>query len=334
MKVSVVIAVETINDYVKEGIAKILSGDFSDLEILVFTSQASSERFPKTRLISRPELAGNPAQRRDLALIEARGEILGFLDDDAYPSPVWLSAALKHFDDPRVAAVGGPGVTPPEDDWRRQVSGYVHTSPVGAGSFSFRFQADKSRQVDDYPSMNLMVRKSDFAMVGGFDSNFWPGEDTKLCLDLTYKLNKKIIYEPEALVYHHRRPIFKAHLLQAGRYGLHRGYFAKVLPQTSRRLVYFLPSVLFLTLAAGAASLPVIKIFGFRISDFGFRNALLAYFLLLASYFLLLFLNAVWVWRRCRSVRIAFWTIPAIFLTHLWYGFQFLRGLASSQLKR
>jgi hypothetical protein len=42
----------------------------------------------------------------------ARGEILAFLDDDAYPADGWLEAAMARFEDPTVCAVGGPGVTP------------------------------------------------------------------------------------------------------------------------------------------------------------------------------------------------------------------------------
>lgn len=334
MKVSVVIAVEAVNDYLREGIKKILSGEFKDLEILVFLSQETTEAFPQTRLIVRPDLAGQPAARRDLAISQAHGEILAFLDDDAYPSVSWLTRALPHFENPRVAAVGGPGVTPPADSWRSQVSGFVQTSPVGAGSFSFRTRSERPRQVDDYPSMNLLIRKSDFTMIGGFDSHFWPGEDTKLCLDLTYKLNKKIIYEPGALVYHHRRPIFLPHLQQIGRYGLHRGYFAKVLPQTSRRLVYFLPSVLLLTFLVGGLFTIIFRFVSCQLSAVSCQNVVSVYFLLLTFYFLLLVINSLWIWKKSKSFRIAFWSVPAVALTHLWYGFQFLRGLLSKHLKR
>lgn len=339
-----VIVVESVNDYVRDNIKHLLEMDFEDFEILLMLSREPTEVFPKTRAVVRADLAGNPALRRDLAIHEAQGEVLAFIDDDAYPSHSWLSKALPHFDDLKVAAVGGPGVTPSEDNWRRQVSGWVHTSPVGAGSFRFRTKADKARQVDDFPSMNLLVRKSDFALIGGFDSNFWPGEDTKLCLDLTYKLNKKIIYEPGALVHHHRRPIFKAHLIQVGRYGLHRGYFAKVLPKTSRRVTYFLPSVLLLTFLIGGvisiASLfvrcPSRSAFGEagQVLSLGCQNITPAYFLILTSYLLLLFLNGFWVWKTSKNFKIGFWSVPAVALTHLWYGFQFLRGLFSARLKK
>lgn len=337
MKVSIIIAVEEVNDLVRENIAHCLAMSFTDFEILLFLSHETQQTFEKTRIVVRSDLAFNPAQRRDLAIDEALGAILAFIDDDAYPSPDWLSHAVPHFEDPLIAAVGGPGVTPIEDGLRKQVSGWCSVSPLGGGpSVSYRFIPSKSREVQDYPSMNLIVRKSDFTMVGGFDSNYWPGEDTKLCSDLTLKIGKRIIYDPEVLVYHHRRAIFKDHLKQNGRYGFHRGHFARVLPQTSRKLAYFLPSLFTVFFFAGLIFLPV----SFLVSPLSFlfsRSRLLlltAYRLLLTAYFLLLFLNSFWVYRRCKNYKIALLTIPTVFLTHLWYGIQFILGLSSRKIKR
>lgn len=335
MKVSIVIATEEINDFVRENIRHVLAMSFSDYEILLFLSRPASEVFDRTKIIVRPDLAFNPSQRRDLAIGEAQGEILAFIDDDAFPIPEWLNKALPYFQDPTVAAVGGPGVTPLGDDLRRQVSGWSSASPLGGGpSAYYRFFPGKKREVSDYPSMNLLVRKSDFAMVGGFDSDFWPGEDTKLCADLTLKIGKRIIYDPEVLVYHHRRPIFKEHLQQNGRYGFHRGYFAKIIPQTSRKLVYFLPSLFTIFLVSAPLLSLVLKILNYQFSIINFINVLKAYFLLLAAYFLLLLANAVWVWRKSKSIRTAALTMPSILLTHVYYGAQFIRGFLSQKVKQ
>ncbi|OGR75591.1 MAG: hypothetical protein A2X40_08200 [Elusimicrobia bacterium GWC2_65_9] len=42
---------------------------------------------------------------------------------------------------------------------------------------------------------------------------------------------------------HHRRAGLPGHLKQIGAYGLHLGFFAKEYPETSRKSVYFIPSV-------------------------------------------------------------------------------------------
>src|SRR5262249_11500155 len=115
------------------------------------------------------------------------------------------------------------------------------------------------REVQDWPSVNLMVRRADFVSVGGFNCAYWPGEDTKLCLQLV-KTGEKILYNPCLIVWHHRRAGLGAHLKQVGAYGLHRGYFAKHFPETSFKFGYFVPSLFLVftlfTLAALFCGMP------------------------------------------------------------------------------
>ncbi len=75
----------------------------------------------------------SPAEKRDRALESARGDVLAYVDDDAWPAADWLSAAALRFDDPGVNAVGGPGLTPPDSPWRERVGGAVYESPAGSG---------------------------------------------------------------------------------------------------------------------------------------------------------------------------------------------------------
>src|SRR2546423_8339662 len=66
----------------------------------------------------------SPAEKRDLALEHARGRICAFLDDDAWPADDrWIERALRCFEDPTVAAVGGPGVTPQDSTLRERLGG-------------------------------------------------------------------------------------------------------------------------------------------------------------------------------------------------------------------
>jgi len=329
-KVSVIVVAEKFNLYLEECLRHLTEVNYPDLEILVFPTQSFECPHPKVKIIAAPKLGNRPAEKRDLALKHARGEILAFIDDDAYPSLGWLKRAVRHFKDERVAAVGGPGITPPGVSVREKAAGWVSASLLGGGGTTYRFLPQKPREVDDYPSMNLLVRRSDFEKIGGFDSHYWPGEDTKLCLDLTKKLGKKIIYDPEVLVFHHRRPLFGPFLKQNGRYGLHRGYFAKVLPDTSRRLGYFIPSLftLFFFLT------PLLIGLSYRFLPSAWLWLLRFYLIINTFYLILLLVTAGWVFNEERDEKVALLTIPGIFLTHLWYGLQFIRGLLSSRLKR
>ena len=320
--ISVIIPVEEFNPFLGESLPKYKDLDYPNFEVLVFTTKPCNKKFTKVKFIPEPSYAKNPAKKRDLALKYAKGEWFAFIDDDAYPSESWLRNASRYFDDNIIAAICGPGVTPKNVSVLEKASGWVSASKLGGASYTYRFIPQSKRYVDDYPSMNLIIRKKDFEKVGGFDSSFYPGEDTKLCLDITYGLNKKIIYDPNVLVYHHRRSLFKKHLLQNGKYGVHRGYFARTLPQTSRRLSYFIPT--FFTL--GILSGPILYFLSYPLFLLWTATVLI--------YIFLLSLTSVWVYSKEKNVRVSLLVIPGIFLTHIWYGIKFIQGFLSKELRR
>ncbi|MBI2821024.1 MAG: glycosyltransferase, partial [Acidobacteria bacterium] len=263
-----------------------------------------------------------PAEKRDMALQFSRAEVLAFLDDDAYPEPDWLDHALPYFEDGHVAAVGGPAVTPRDDNVWQKASGEVYSTWLGGGVYSYRYLPQRRREVDDYPSVNFLIRRDVFEKVGGFDSTFWPGEDTKLCLEVTKALGLKIVYDPRVFVWHHRRELFLPHLKQVTNYALHRGFFAKVYPDTSLRLSYFLPSLFSATLLAALLAM--------------LSNSSLMKLPLLAMglYLLLLLLSVAEVSIRNRSVKLGVLSGAGIFVTHFCYGLFFLKGLLTRKLVR
>ncbi len=314
--VSIIIPVKAVNDYIREAMQHYAELDYDKYEILIFPDEASEEIFPNTRII--PSGPVGPADKRDMALQYAKGEILAFIDDDAYPRADWLKNAVRYFDNPEVGAVGGPAVTAPGDNVWQQASGKVYESFLCSGGYTYRYIPKAEREVDDLPSVNLIVRKDIFASVGGYDSNYYPGEDTKLCLDIVQKAGKKIIYSPEVLVYHHRREMFAMHLKQATNYAKHRGYFAKVLPETSRKLAYFIPSLFTLGLVAG----PILSIF-VPFLWYVYGVVLLIYVLLLIGSI-----------RKAGSVSVWILTFLGIIATHIGYGICFIRGLCSKELIR
>src|SRR3989339_437338 len=272
MTVSIIVAVKGDNPNLRECIESCLRLDYPDFEILVLPDNVVTLNYPKTRVIPTGEVT--PPIKRDLALAQARGEIVAFLDDDAYPAESWLSMALKHFTDPEIAAVGGPAVTPETDSLMQKASGRVYSSYLMSGHYVYRYLPRPRRFVDDYPSCNFLVRKSILLELGGFNTKFWPGEDTFLCLKIVRDLKKKIICDPEVLVYHHRRGLFKGHLKQIANYALHRGYFVKRFPETSFKFTYFLPSFFVLGLFFG------------RVVSLLNPALIYPYFLLLSFYFI------------------------------------------------
>ena len=313
MTVSIIVAVKGDNPNLRECIESCLKLDYPDFEILILPDNAVILNYPKTRVIPTGEVT--PPIKRDLALSQASGEIIAFLDDDAYPAEDWLSLALKHFTDPEIAAVGGPAVTPETDSLMQKASGRVYSSYLMSGQYVYRYLPRPQRFVDDYPSCNFLVRKSIMLELGGFNTKFWPGEDTFLCLKIVRDLKKKIIYDPKVLVYHHRRSLFKGHLKQIANYALHRGYFVKKFPETSCKLTYFIPSIFLIGLFIGPALSSLSLVFK------------LSYISTVIFYLILVFISSV-----SKDFFLIFPVFWGIIISHLVYGIYFIKGLLSWRL--
>ncbi len=321
MKFSIIIPFKKPTSYLYECLEFIKKQTYKNYEVILLPDIKEIINYPKVNVVATGKIG--PAEKRDLGTKQAKGEILAFIDDDAYPDRDWLKNAVKYFGKSAISAVCGPGVTPYNDSILQKAGGFVNSLWFGSGGAgTYRFIPQKKRYVDDYPSMNFLVRKSDFKRAGGFDTHFWPGEDTKLCHDLVYKLNKKIIYDPEVLVYHHRKPLFIPHLRQISGYALHRGHFARILPETSFRPGYLVPTFFVLFL-----------IFGLLASIL-FIQLQPVYLSVIILYTGLLTGSMVYVILKTRSISVSVYTGCGILLTHIIYGLLFPVGFMKKSLKQ
>lgn len=290
---------------------------YAHVELLIVTDQTerlSIRRRKNVRILVYPGHTTSPAIKRDYALRFVRGEICGFIDDDAYPRNDWVEKSVSIFKNEKVIAVGGPGLTPKEDGYWEQLSGLVYESFFCSGAAQYRFVSLPPRYVYDYPAYNFFVLTDVLKKVGGFGNSFYGGEDTFLCLKLINEGN--IFYDGDVVVYHHRRPLFIGLLKQIGNVGLHRGYFAVKYPKTSRRWFYFLPSILSLGLLIGAISLLYWHQF---------------IWIYIGIFFFVISLGALSV-IEYTNITNAFIVGLGIVCVHVWYGTNFILGLLSKDL--
>ena len=331
IKYSFIIPVKAINDYIREAVPKILEIDREDYEIIIYPDEVNEESWPKTKQIATGHVG--PATKRTRAISEAQGGILIFIDDDAYPEKNFLEILDTDFLDNDVKAVGGPAITPSNDGFWQKVSGAVFLSSLSGGNPERYQPCGLKRIVDDWPSVNFSIRKSVFTELNGFDSEFWPGEDTKLCLDLIKKYPGSLVYNPVLIAYHHRRPGLKKHLKQVSGYGIHRGFFAKKYPETSFRLKYCIPSAFLLFVVLTIVAI-VLGLGGFFEQNKIINKILFWLYSLGWFAYLSALIKALFDIRRFEdNIFIAANAVYYIFFTHLAYGFSFLRGLFLKNLK-
>jgi GT2 family glycosyltransferase len=312
--VSIIIAFQKPGDYLRKSLAAIEKLHYQNYEVILLPDEPMKSTGEGITVI--PTGPIGPPMKRDIGAREAKGEIIAFIDDDAYPREDWLKNAVRDFSDDTIAAIGGPASTAPSDDFWQKTGGDVLSGWMVGGVHLYRMLPKERREVDDYPTCNLLVRRSTFEEVGGFDSPYWPGEDTILCWKLTHQAKKKIIYDPDVQVFHHRRPLFRKHWKQIGNYGLHRGYFVKKFPKTSRRFNYFLPSLWTVFLLLGW--LPLLLIPG----------GIIFYGIIVLLYLLAAVLTGV----RSLNFKTTVIVAAGIVSTHIVYGFNFIRGLLVKKL--
>ncbi|HEY7002121.1 MAG TPA: glycosyltransferase [Candidatus Udaeobacter sp.] len=138
---------------------------------------------------------------------KARGNYVLFLNNDTLVKAGWLSALLNTFaDQHRTGIVGSKLVYP---DGRLQEAGGIiwrDGSGWNYGKFDDAAKPEYNflREADYCSAAALMILKSLFASVGGFDSRYAPAyyEDT----DLAFKVRKagyRVLYQPLSEVIHY-----------------------------------------------------------------------------------------------------------------------------------
>lgn len=173
------------------------------------TAQIISKTFPHVRLLSIPPSGLSAA--RNLGAAAASGEIFVYTDDDCLPDFEWIARLDRAFQDPKIAAAGGPNLPPKA---RSNEEAIISAAP-GAPSHVLL----DDTHAEHLPGCNIAVRRDAFHQIGGFNPVFHTaGDDVDFCWrlrDADYELG----FVPGAFVWHHRRPSIFGFLKQQIGYG-------------------------------------------------------------------------------------------------------------------
>ncbi len=166
---------------------------------------------------------GGLSRARNLGLQTATGEIVAYLDDDAYPDEHWLKYLAWSFRTTTHDGIGGPNFPPPEDDFWAMC---VAHSPGGPNHVLL---ADDL--AEHIPGCNMAFRKSALERVGGFDRDFRiAGDDVDVCWKIQ-AAGGTLGFSPSAVVWHHRRNSAGAYLRQQYNYGRAEAMLAAKWPE-------------------------------------------------------------------------------------------------------
>ncbi|MEX2317850.1 MAG: glycosyltransferase [Pirellulales bacterium] len=136
---------------------------------------------------------GSPSRARNAGARLTSGEWLAFVDADCVLAPDWLMICSAHLlTDPN--AIGAAGVMRAPSDDQSWVEKSMYQLAHGG-------RAVEAKAVAWLPTFNLLVRRSAFESVGGFDESLTTCEDC----DLGYKLARlgNLIIDPRTTAAHH-----------------------------------------------------------------------------------------------------------------------------------
>ena len=160
---------------------------------------------------------------RNLGWQAANGEIVAYIDDDAYPDPDWLGYLAEMFRTHDYAGVGGPNIPPRDDGF---IAACVANAPGGPAHVLIT-----DTEAEHIPGCNMAFLRSALEAVGGFDAQFrTAGDDVDMCWRLQ-EHGWKLGFSPSAQVWHHRRNSLRKFWRQQKGYGKAEALLEKKWPQ-------------------------------------------------------------------------------------------------------
>jgi len=300
-------------DYPKDKFELILIGD-KTTTLIEKHSEIAVKAGINTIVEYYPVAAG---QKRNIGAEKAKGSLIAFTDDDTILRKDWIKNSIKHLiENEDYVGVGGPNYTPKEELPFAKAVGRIFGSKF---LFSFRYTIghSKAKEIAHNPTCNYIIKKNIVNEIK-FHETLWPGEDVEFDIRVR-KAGYKILYAPDVVVWHHRRPRPTAFLKQMFNYGKTRAQVTKMHP-SSFDLRYFVFVIAFIVLIS------LYYISWKEINLFGEKLPLFVPNFLLGFYFSILGLAGLLVGYQTKKVKQGLYAPLVLFIQHFGFSLGLLFG--------
>jgi len=216
MRLSVIICAYTMNrwtalvDAVNSCFAQTRTPD--EIILVIDYNEELRERaaaeFPDVRVIAN-DMTKGLSGARNTGVIASSGDVLAFLDDDAFAETEWLENLAKAFEDPLVAGSGGwilPHWEGPQPRWFPRTFLWI----LGC---SYEGLPENNAPIRNPIGANMALRRSVFEVAGGFSAGLGRigttplgCEETELCIRYNAHRSDDIFILVRGAVVHHRVP--------------------------------------------------------------------------------------------------------------------------------
>ncbi len=223
--VSVVIPTRNNADLIGKCLASLRELDYPQerLEIIV-ADGLSSDRTREIALSYGAKVVLDHRQSvvsgRNAAFAVAQGEFVAISDADCTMDKGWLTNSIKYFADPQVGGIGGPNLIPADETPFGKAVGVIFAYAPAVTKAAHTRVLKKVIRSRSHGS-NAIYRADVLKKVTPVDENLVGGEDV-IMNDEIEDLGFHLLYVPDVIVYHYRRPTPRRWWRQMYRYGMGR----------------------------------------------------------------------------------------------------------------
>ncbi len=192
LKLSVVIVTYNRCSYLEKCLKSIFHMEEKPYEVIIVDSCSTdgtdelSKTYPVTFICIKER---SMVKARNVGLTQATGDVVAYVDDDTTVCKDWSTRILECYKDESVGGAGGR---------------VVNVLNSGAGVDGFSILTTEPVEVNRIRGCNMSFKRSVLTAIDGFDEYFVGScfrEERDLCFRVR-RLGYKLIYNPQALVYH------------------------------------------------------------------------------------------------------------------------------------